>query len=159
MGLDPMEASGPDVATWLVYRSEQTTSPNMVESDLNAVKCFCKHANKPISEIPLVTAVKKGLLKIMEAKDLNHLGLEPEHAQVLIYNAICQFGPQNFVGLCRAALYAIMYWGTARVEEVRELEIRQIVKKEASYEIKIHKDIVNQTRKLQKGIIHPNALQ
>ena len=49
------------------------------EPDMNAVKCFQKHAGKPISQIPLVTAVKKGLSKIMEAKDSNGLGLEPEH--------------------------------------------------------------------------------
>ena len=54
-----MEASGPDIATWLVYRNEQTTSPNMVEVDLNAFKYFWKHANKPISDIPLVTAIKR----------------------------------------------------------------------------------------------------
>ena len=59
MGLDPMKATGPEVATWLVFRSEQTTSPNMVEANLNAVKCFRKHAGKPISKIPLVTAVKR----------------------------------------------------------------------------------------------------
>ena len=34
MGLNPMEASGRDIATWLVYRSEQTSSPNMLEADL-----------------------------------------------------------------------------------------------------------------------------
>ena len=51
----------------------------MFEVDLNAVKCFQIHGGKPISEIPLVTAIKKGLLKIMEAKDLNHLEFEPEH--------------------------------------------------------------------------------
>ena len=104
MGLDPMEASGPDVATWLVFRPVQTTSPNIVEADLNAVKCFRKHAGKPISKIPLVTTVKKGLLKIMEAQDLNCLGLEPEHVQVLIHNAICELRPQNFVGLHQATL-------------------------------------------------------
>ena len=81
----------------------------MVEVDLNAVKCLRKHAGKPISEIPLVTAVKKGLLKIMEAQDLNHLGLEPEHVQVLIHNAICELGPQNFVELRQAVPYAVMY--------------------------------------------------
>ena len=48
MGLNPMEAFGPDVATELIYRSEQTTSPNMV-ANLSAVKCFLKHANKLIS--------------------------------------------------------------------------------------------------------------
>ena len=40
MGYDPMEASGQDLATWLVFRSEQTSSPNMLESDLKAVKCY-----------------------------------------------------------------------------------------------------------------------
>ena len=78
-------------------------------------------------------------MKIIEAQNLNHLGLEPEHVQVLIHNSTYEFGPQNFVGLHQAALYAVMYWGTARFEEVRKLEIRQIVKKGASYEIKIHK--------------------
>ena len=95
----------------------------------------------------------------MEAKDLNHLGFEPEHVQVLLHNAICELGPQNFVGLRQAALYALMFWGTARFEEVRELEMRQIMKKGASYEIKIYKGKANQTRKLQKCIIHPNALE
>ena len=54
-----------------------------------------KYADKPISEIPLLTAVKKGLLKIMEANNLNHMGLEPEHVQDLIHNIICELGPQN----------------------------------------------------------------
>ena len=110
-----MEASGPEVATWLVYSSEQTTSPNMGQVDLNAVKCFWK----PIYEIPLVTDVKKGLLKIMEAKDLNRLGFEPEHVQVLLHSAICELGPKNFKGLHQADLYAVMYWGTA---DLRKLE-------------------------------------
>ena len=71
-----------------------------------------------------------GLLKIMEAKNLNCLGFEPEHVQCLIHNAIYELGPQNFMGLRQAALYALMFWGTARFEEVRELEMRQIMKKE-----------------------------
>ena len=50
MGLNPMEASGRDIATWLVYRSEQTSSPNMIEANLKAVKCFRHHDNKPLSE-------------------------------------------------------------------------------------------------------------
>ena len=40
MGFDPLEASGPVVATWLVYRAEQTSSPNVLESDLKSIKCF-----------------------------------------------------------------------------------------------------------------------
>ena len=51
-----------------------------------------------------------------------------------------------------------MYWGTARFEEVKELELRQIRKKGASLEISILKGKKNQTRKLQRCIIHPNAL-
>ena len=47
MGYDPMETSGWDLATWVVFRSEQTSSPNMLESDLKAVKCFRQSANKP----------------------------------------------------------------------------------------------------------------
>ena len=39
-GFDPFEAPGPVVATWLVYRAEQTSSPNVLESDLKSIKCF-----------------------------------------------------------------------------------------------------------------------
>ena len=77
MGLDPMEASGRDIATWLVYRSEQTSSQNMREADLKAVKCFRHHANKPLSDLPLVYSVLKGLLKNIKAKEVNCLGFEP----------------------------------------------------------------------------------
>ena len=33
-GFNPLEAPGLVVATWLVYRAEQTSSPNVLESDL-----------------------------------------------------------------------------------------------------------------------------
>ena len=33
VGYDPMEASGQEIATWLVLRSEQTSSPNMLEAE------------------------------------------------------------------------------------------------------------------------------
>ena len=41
----------------------------------------------------------RGVLKIMEAKDLNCFGLEPEHIQCLLISAIDEKGPANFVGL------------------------------------------------------------
>ena len=40
MGFNPMEVSGLELATWLTYRAEQTSSPNMLDSDLKAVKSF-----------------------------------------------------------------------------------------------------------------------
>ena len=52
-----------------------------------------------------------------------------------------------------------MYYSTARFEEVKELKLRQISKKGASIEIQIHKGKHNQTRKLQRCIIHPNSLE
>ena len=104
-----MEASGRDIATWLVYRSEQTSSPNMIEANLKAVKCFRCHANKPLSDLPLVDAVLKGLLKNMEAKEMFRLGLEPEMVQCLIHNAIYEFRPDSFVGMTQAAMYALVY--------------------------------------------------
>ena len=73
-----MEASGQDIATWLVFRSEQTSSPNMLEADLKTIKCFNQSANKPVSDLPLVDSILKGLLKTKEAKELFHLGLDPE---------------------------------------------------------------------------------
>ena len=41
-----MEVSGPELATWLVFRAEQTSSPNMLDSDLKAVKSFRQAAKK-----------------------------------------------------------------------------------------------------------------
>ena len=75
----------------------------------------------------------------MEATLLFWLGLEAEMVQVLIHYAIYEYGPDSFVGIRQAAIYAMMYWGTARFEEVKELELRQICKKGASLEIKILK--------------------
>ena len=75
----------------------------------------------------------------MEAKPLSHLGLEPDMVQVLIHEAIDENGPESFVGIRQAAIYALMYWGTARFEEVKELELRQICKKGAPLEIEILK--------------------
>ena len=51
-----------------------------------------------------------------------------------------------------------MYYLTARFEEVKDLELRQIFKKGASLEVHIYKGKKNQTRKLQRCIIHPNSL-
>ena len=50
-----------------------------------------------------------------------------------------------------------MYWGTARFEEIIAMEIRQITKKGASFELLIRKGKCNQTRKLQRMIVHPNS--
>ena len=69
-----MEASGQDLATWLVFRSEQTSSPNILESYLKAVKCFRQAANKPFLDFYIADAVLQGLLKDMEAKPFVLLG-------------------------------------------------------------------------------------
>ena len=110
MGYDPMEASGWDIATWLVFRSEPTSSPNILEDGLKAVKCFRQTANKPILDFHIADSVLKGLLKTKEAKPLFRLGLEPEMVQRLIHNAIYEFGPESFVGIRQSAIYAMMYW-------------------------------------------------
>ena len=106
----------------------------------------------------IADSVLKGLLKTKEAKPLFCLGLEPEMVQRLIHNAIYEFGPDSFVGIRQAAIYAMMYWGTARFEGFKELQLRQICKKGASLEIKILKGKNNQTRKLQRCVIFPNSL-
>ena len=89
---------------------------------------------------------------------MSRLGLEPEIVQVLIHNTISENGPESFVGITQAAIYALMYYGIARFKEVKELELRQILKKGASLELHILKGKKNQTRRLQRCIIHPNAL-
>ena len=57
------------------------------------------------------------------------------------------------MGIRQAVIYA------ARFEEIKELELRQIFKKGASLELHILKGKRNQTRRLQRCIIHPNALR
>ena len=130
----------------------------MLEANLKAVKCFRQAANKPFVDYYAADATLWGLLKEMEAKLLSRLGFEPDMVQVQIDKAIDENGPDSFVGIRQAAIYALMYWGTARFEEVKELELRQICKKGASLEIKILKGKKNQTRKLQRCVIHPIAL-
>ena len=137
-----------------MFRSEHTSSFNVLEANLKVIKCFRHSANKPIED-----SVLQDLLKTKEAKELFCLGLEPKMVQHLIHNAIYEFGPASHVGIRQAAVYAMMYWRTARFEEVKELELRQICKKGAFLEVKILKGKKNKTRKLQRCVIHPNSLE
>ena len=94
----------------------------------------------------------------MEAKPRLCLGLELEVVQILIKNALSDKGTGNFVQIRQAAIYALMYYITARFEEVKDLELRQICKKGASIEVLIYKGKKNQKRQLQRCVIHPNSL-
>ena len=51
-----------------------------------------------------------------------------------------------------------MYYMSARFEEVKELELRQIGKKGVSIELLVYKGKRNQTRQLQRVVIHPNSM-
>ena len=68
MGYDPMEVSGMELATWLVYRAEQNSSPNMLDSDLKAVKSFRQAAKKPFLDFYIADATLRGLLKNLELR-------------------------------------------------------------------------------------------
>ena len=63
--MDPWEASEMDICLFIVHRSEETASPNMVEGDLKAVMSFRRNAGKPLGNIPFASLVVKGLLKTM----------------------------------------------------------------------------------------------
>ena len=152
---DPLKATGPIVATWLVCRAEETTSPNVLESDLKSIKCFRLAAKAPIEDFYIAEATLTGCQKKMEAKPCLRLGLEPEVVQMLIRKALSEHGHHNFVGIRQAAIYALMYYLTARFEEVKVLELRQISTKGASLEVQIFKGKRNQKRKLQRCVIHP----
>ena len=80
----------------------------------------------------------------MEAKPHLRLGLEPEAVHILIQKALSEQGDTNFVGIRQAAIYALMYYITARFEEIKVLELRQICKKGASLEVLIYKGKRNQ---------------
>ena len=100
-------------------------------------------------------ATLTGCQKKMEAKPCLCLGLEPEVVQILIRKALSEHGHHNFVGIRQAAIYALMYYLTARFEEVKVLELRQLCTKGASLEVQIFKGKRNQKRKLQRCVIHP----
>ena len=76
--IDPLAATGPEVAAWLVQRSEDTKSAGMVQGDLQAVRCFRRNAGFPMDRIPIVTAVMSGLKKVLDTEELNRIGFEPE---------------------------------------------------------------------------------
>ena len=94
----------------------------------------------------------------MEAKLRLRLGLEPEVVLILIQKVLSEKGEGNFVGIRQAAIYALMYYITARFQEVKVLELREICKKGASLEVLIYKGKKNQKRQLQRCVIHPNSL-
>ena len=58
-----MEVSGLELATWLVFRAEQISSPNMLESDLKAVTCFRQAANKPFVDYHTAKETLRNLLR------------------------------------------------------------------------------------------------
>ena len=58
----------------------------------------------------------------------------------------------------QAAIYGLMCYMTAQLEEVKDLELQQIGKKEPSIELLVYKGKRNQTRQLQKVVIHPNSM-
>ena len=77
MGYNPMEVSGTELATWLVHRAEQTSSPNVLESKLKSIKCFRLAAKRPVKNFYIAEATLTGYLKKLEAKPHLRLGLEP----------------------------------------------------------------------------------
>ena len=152
---DPLSAEGPLVATWIVSRAEETDSPNVLESDLKSVKCFRLAAKAPIKNFYIATAALEGCQKKMEAKSRVRLPIDPDTAHMLIRIALQENGHHSFVGIRQAAIYALKYYLTARFEEVRGLELRQIVSQGASLEVTILKGKKNQKKKAQRCVIHP----
>ena len=83
-------------------------SPNVQESDFKAIKCFRHAASKPVWDVHIAESVLKGLLKTKEAKSLYCLGFKSEMVKELINKAVYEFGPDSFVEVRQAALYALM---------------------------------------------------
>ena len=119
-----MEVSGLELVTWLVFRAEQISSPNMLESDLKAVTCFRQVANRPFVDYHFAEETLLNLLRDLEASPSNLMDPEPDIIQVLIRETIQEYSPENFVGLRQVAIYTLMCWGPAKFEEIQELELR-----------------------------------
>ena len=97
-----------------------------------------------MDKIPIVTAVMKGLSKVLETDDLNRIGFEPEMIQILLGLALLDKEVTNdFVNQRQAALYVIMYWCTARFEEAAALTVGQVVKRGLSLQVNIKKGKTN----------------
>ena len=97
MGFDPLEVSGPVVATWVAHREEETSLPNVLEQDLKSVKCFRLAAKQPIKNVYMADATLVGCKKKMEAKPRLRLSLEPEVVQILYENALYDVSLGEFV--------------------------------------------------------------
>merc|ERR1712240_700404 len=126
-----------------------------LESDLKSVKCFRLVAKAPIRDFYIAEAALAGCQKKMEAKSRVRLPLEPDTAHMLICIALQENGHHSFVGIRQAAIYVLKYYLTARFEEIRGLELRQISTKGASLEVTILKGKKNQKKKAQRCVIHP----
>ena len=77
----------------------------------------------------MADATSVGCKNNMETKPRLCLGLEPEVVQILYKNALSDECVGGFVQTRQAAIYGLMYYMSARFEEVKELELRQIGKK------------------------------
>ena len=142
----------------MAQRAEETSSPNVLEQYLKSIKCFRLAAKQPIEDVYMADATLVGCKKKMEAKPRLRLGLEPEVVQILYKNALSDEGIGSFMRTRQAEIYALMYYMTARFEEVKDLELRQIGKKGASIELLVYKGKRNQTRQLQRVVFHPNSM-
>merc|ERR1712240_833389 len=118
-----------------------------LESDLKSVKCFRLAAKAPIKNFYIAIVALEGCQKKMEAKSRVRLPLDPDTAHMLIRIALQENVHHCFVGIRQAAIYALKYYLTARFEEVRGLELRQIVSKGASLEVTILKGKKNQKKR------------
>ena len=116
MGFDPLEATGPIIATWVACRAEGTSLPNVLEQDLKSVKCFRLAAKWPIKNFYIAEATLMGCLKKMEAKPHLHLELKPDVVQILIkkhfltkeQEILWESGKQQFMLSC------IILWPDSR---------------------------------------------
>ena len=128
-GFDPMKASSDDIVPWLTKRSEETTSPAKVQSDLLAIKHWRFQAGKPLADIPLESAVSKGMLHIWDPLNSGKLGFKPSQLQAMLVPAVLENGPNNFAGLRQASLYVVQYWGKAGFSEIQNMQIGHVIPK------------------------------
>ena len=155
--LDPLSVEGPVIAAWIVSRAEETDSPNVLESDLESVKSFRLAAMAPIKNYYIASAAMERCQKRLEAKSRVRLPIDPDTVHTLIRIALQENGHHSFVGIRQAAVYALKYHLNARFEEVRRLELRQIVIQEASLEVTFLKGKNLQKKLAQTVVIHSDT--
>ena len=124
MGLQPLETFGCDIVHWLNHEPDSSEPLRVVDNYPNLVENIRQPASNPILDIHIH--------KYSEINSLLLMDLEPRCIQDLIHEAIYESGPNRFVGVRQATLYAILFCSGMTFGKVRKLRFKNVNINESS---------------------------